>query len=318
MVRRGRTVTTARGAGILRPFSSCMRIGRTARIEDRSELRHPPIAVSVRARSNDAYSDPMFRKKPFSKSDLEPKRSRTLGVLVILGACFAAAATLAVGFGLAYQTSQFLLRPLVFWLIPFVAAPLVLLARRLMAKSGEAILAKDPRPPIIYLRPFGYDGEKFEPLVSKAVQKWGPMIAVGKPRERFATLGASRTYVLDADWQTHVKTRLSSCQLVILRVGKGEGFRWEVKTAFDILPLQKIVFFFPEGPFGFKRLKVEFSDIVPIILPRSSGAAIFLMFDEDGFPRLLAAPRTSRKRLGSPKQILQEIIEPVFTAESEI
>jgi hypothetical protein len=95
------------------------------------------------------------------------------------------------------------------------------------APTVEDELARDPRAPALYLRSFKHDAtagkvEYFdnhsdEEQLSAVLRRIGPVIAVGDPAEGRVTLGASRIYLSDDEWQDWVKSQMTAATLVIFR-----------------------------------------------------------------------------------------------------
>ncbi|MEP7282253.1 MAG: TM2 domain-containing protein [Rubrivivax sp.] len=136
-------------------------------------------------------------------------------------------------------------------------------ARRHEALSADEAMARDPRPPVLYLRSFQDDGvallaqtgSRWARTVAAAVQAptpeerlarvladIGPLIAIGKPGEPLPELGAARLYVGHADWQAEVQRLLQRAALVVVRVGASPGVRWEIEQALAALPRSRLVF----------------------------------------------------------------------------
>ncbi len=110
-----------------------------------------------------------------------------------------------------------------------VAVVLMLVAWRLWRRSrqygalgADEAMARDPRPPVLYLRSFADDGDATlapgrsalvrygqqilapvtpEQEMADILADVGPVVAIGKPGEPLPELGAARLYVADADWQ---------------------------------------------------------------------------------------------------------------------
>src|ERR1700733_11664337 len=115
-----------------------------------------------------------------------------------------------------------------------LAVRLVGIGRQLMAPDAEQVLAHDKRDPVVYLRPFAEDtrviyalplgkrngGEKIvnrpvaraahEHLLKHELQHIGPFVAVGKPGDKLAPLGAARFYLAENEWQEKVDAQLRS------------------------------------------------------------------------------------------------------------
>ena len=130
-------------------------------------------------------------------------------------------------------------------------------ARRMTAISIQEILAKNPSPPILYLRSFGDDTDMdkmrlygivnttYERMITDAFDGYGPMVAIGRPGEELASLGAARMYVQDEYWKTIVSDLMSRARAVILRVGETPGLQWELKEAANRLSPQQLILFMP-------------------------------------------------------------------------
>jgi hypothetical protein len=137
-------------------------------------------------------------------------------------------------------------------------------------------LAKDPRPPILYLRPFKADkirystmysrlywvrfvvrqgtlflrivrgepnmyvgedpvssaGGSGEELVVSLLDPLGPVIAIGRPKERIPPAGAARLYVGD-EWKDVVHDLLNRAQMVLMFAGRTPHFEWELRKVFQ-------------------------------------------------------------------------------------
>lgn len=110
-----------------------------------------------------------------------------------------------------------------------VAAVLELRAQRHLTPLAADVLAKDNRPPVIYLRGFQDEvrergvgellailwqrpvateisawGPREQIEIAKVMQRIGPYIALGRPGEKLPEVGAAKLYVADADWQPKI------------------------------------------------------------------------------------------------------------------
>ncbi len=122
----------------------------------------------------------------------------------------------------------------------------------------------DPRAPVVLLRSFGDDmlkvgpGEKwtrladwhrrgmtFERVLTRELTPFGPVIAIGKPGESLAPLGAARDYVGDDIWQEEVARRMTEARLIVFVVGDSEGLEWELQRVHRLGLLHKLVLVFP-------------------------------------------------------------------------
>ena len=138
------------------------------------------------------------------------------------------------------------------------------------ARGAVQALRADSRRPVLYLRGFGDDRHaarideipgalaqglvglhsREEQLVG-ALGAFGPVIAVGRPGEPLPHLGAARFYLPFDDWQPGVRRLMDLSQLIVLRLGEGEGLWWEVEQASTTQPPAKLVLLLPgehDGP----------------------------------------------------------------------
>lgn len=149
-------------------------------------------------------------------------------------------------------------------LISLVIAYYVLrYSRPRSTRGAAAVLESDWRRPVLYLRGFDDDHtaavvddigtlpsgllsihSREEQLVG-ALGAFGPVVAVGRPGEPLPHLGAARFYLPGDDWQTGVRTLMDMSQLIVLRLGEGEGLWWEVEQARTTQPPGKLVLLVP-------------------------------------------------------------------------
>jgi TM2 domain-containing membrane protein YozV len=121
------------------------------------------------------------------------------------------------------------------------------------AVPAAAALARDPRPPVVYLRSFGADDEILvtggglwarlgsymhytavispEQELAWILSRVGPVVAIGKPGERLPELGAARLYVGDDEWRETVGGLLARAALVVIRAGDTANLWWEIDQA---------------------------------------------------------------------------------------
>jgi hypothetical protein len=156
---------------------------------------------------------------------------------------------------------------------------------RIDSLPAEALLAQDGRPPVLYLRSFGDDGSSAplsvgilsswgggeEEQIAAAMNEIGPFVAIGRPGEAMPELGASRTYQKDEDWQKWVSKMIESAQLVLFRVGKTEGFWWEVGHAAVVGKPERIVFLLPFGRRSYEQFRLRAEQHLPCKLPDFPG-----------------------------------------------
>jgi hypothetical protein len=125
------------------------------------------------------------------------------------------------------------------------------------------VLARDARPPVLYLRAFADDtaaGGVYtrtalpvapaseEEQLAHALNEIGPCVAVGRPGEALPALGASRTYVGDDHWKETVLRLMARARLVVFRAGATDGVLWEMYEAFRRLRPEQLLILVPDGP----------------------------------------------------------------------
>jgi hypothetical protein len=135
-------------------------------------------------------------------------------------------------------------------------------SRQYGALSATDAMARDGRPPVVYLRSFHDDGEAAiegaagalarrvsrvfarvtpEQEIATILKRIGPVVAIGKPGEPLPELGAARVYVGNDEWQHQVGMWMRSASLVVIRVGASPGVLWELQQALLRLPRQRLV-----------------------------------------------------------------------------
>ncbi|MGW5641419.1 hypothetical protein ACWEV3_03890 [Saccharopolyspora sp. NPDC003752] len=129
------------------------------------------------------------------------------------------------------------------------------------ARGATQALLADGRRPVLYLRSFADDDtaaqvddavplniHSWEEQLVSALTAFGPVIAVGKPGEPLPRLGAARCYLPHDDWQPEVLRLMDLSQLIVLRLGTGEGLWWEVEQARATQPARKLLLLTPSDP----------------------------------------------------------------------
>jgi hypothetical protein len=198
----------------------------------------------------------------------------------------------------------------------FLALTVVLAALRGLAPPAEWLLRGSRRRPVLYLRSFARDAGLFESLgdvfrlvtgfggglffqtheqgLQKAVADVGPVVAVGKPKERLPPRGAARLYV-EHDWQAVVAKLVAESQLVILRIGRTEGFWWEVRHVLETCDPSKILLYLPEEDRAraYPAFRERAHEFFPYPLPAALGGASFLAFRAGWEPWLLGKQEAS-------------------------
>ena len=129
---------------------------------------------------------------------------------------------------------------------------------RLLAPGADEALAADPRPRILFLRSFGDDEafplgqwgrSNFDPLpleeaIAGVLGRFGPVYAIGRPKEFAPPLGAARKYVAE-DWQGEVLRGIGESRHVVVVLGRSEGLVWELNQIVRLGALGKTIFVLP-------------------------------------------------------------------------
>ena len=175
--------------------------------------------------------------------------------------------------------------------------------KQLGAKSGLERVLADPRSPILFLRNFRNDGEVFiekltlEEIVEKVVAPSGPFVAIGRPAESLATLGAARFYLPDQDWQEMVVRLMDAAQIIVLAMGIRPAVAWEAQQIWQRGHMQKLVLVPVRGLRSDRRrlwqqfrasLCAEFSESLAKV--EAEDNLLYVAFSADGIPVPLRGP----------------------------
>ena len=161
---------------------------------------------------------------------------------------------------------------------------LAMTGRKQRAVLASRAASLDPRAPVLYLRSFA-DDEKVaeahqvngfiqlsteEEQFAKVFRRIGPFVAIGRPREKLPTLGATRFYAGDDEWRTKVDDLLSTARLVILRLSPTEGLLWELKEVVSRVEPNRLLLFLPNN-YKYEPLKSLGEQWLPKPLPNLPG-----------------------------------------------
>ena len=169
--------------------------------------------------------------------------------------------------------------------LSYVGVRILNRGRRHFVPVGLTELEKDPRPPVLYLRPFTQDGssilmragainrgmaekafwrqastffrfyDTYEQIFALCFRKIGPVAAIGEPTEGLPELGAIRIYVgIDGDWQEMVSNLANKASYVILQIGKSDGLMWEVQHIIENVRPEQLILCLPNQKFKITRL----------------------------------------------------------------
>ncbi len=193
-----------------------------------------------------------------------------------------------------------------------IGVRLIGVARRASAAKVGDVLAKDDRPPILYLRSFALDEETSrvdshfvsrgrikirteEELLAGVLSQIGPCVAIGKPGEVLPKIGFHRTYVGN-EWREMVLGFMSCAQLVVLMGGTTDGFRWELQRAIELIKPERILMLVPyEGERDFfgmlqDELHMSFGEVPPDAVFRGQTFRALLYFAPDWTPHFADVP----------------------------
>jgi hypothetical protein len=212
------------------------------------------------------------------------------------------------------------------------------LAKRIRQLSADELLARDKRPPVLYLRSFKFDdvsSRDLQPTVyyplrpvslyseeetlAKVVKRIGPCIAIGKPDVESFISGFARKYVDDNQWKSEVERLMSKAGLVVICVGDTDGLLWEIKKAAEIVPRERVLLLITSATSKewWDEARSYFKCNIPFYYTNSRWCfQRIIYFDKEGQPCSddLIPPfsRTLPYDGGNLKETLIESLEPVF------
>lgn len=189
-----------------------------------------------------------------------------------------------IGGAVAYAFSN-LFVSLVGVFVGYAGMRLVNRGRRHFVSIGLESIGDDPRPPVLYLRPFHYDGADFqinpntlqrgmiergfwrqagvavrlirtnEQLFARAFRDIGPLVAIGDPDEELPRLGAVRVYAREGEeWRSVVADLADRARYVVLEIGLSKGVLWEIDFLTDTVRPEQLILSLPNDRKGARRL----------------------------------------------------------------
>ncbi len=208
--------------------------------------------------------------------------------------------------------------------------------RKLQAATSDVVPTSDSQRPVVYLRSFA-DDEKVadahlmqgffqlrteEEQVALVLNRIGPFVAIGDPKESLPDLGAARMYVGDGDWQARVSDLLASARLVVLRASSTQGVRWELQQAVSRLSPERLLLFVPKGRLRYPAVKAVCDEFLARPLPalprrptKIGTVQGIVRFDDDWTPEFLRWPwfHSARANLRAPlAHRFHYMLRPVF------
>ena len=208
--------------------------------------------------------------------------------------------------------------------------------RKLLAPDAETVLARDPRQPVVFLRPFGEDFRRvhgfplgvrnggrrvandsrpasWEKKIARPLRRIGPFVSVGAPGDKLAPLGSARMYLSDDHWQTEVEDLIRRAAAIVLQPDTTEGTRWELGKVAQLVDSRRLLVIVPNPelrPLGYARIQALTAETFSQPLPTDCSRVDAFMFDELGRPRPIVFGRR-------PGAALQAFVEQVRTLPGE-
>ncbi len=147
---------------------------------------------------------------------------------------------------------------------------LLRLARVTATSRAFALLSRDDRAPILYLRSFKDDAlrmrteragrrtwldslasfgrERFEEVIAWYLWSYGPVIAIDRPDGTGQSLGAARQELPVESWTRDIQEWLTAARLIVMTVGRTAGVQWEAEQIRRLGLWPKVILLFPPLP----------------------------------------------------------------------
>ncbi|MCP3852640.1 MAG: hypothetical protein GY694_20795 [Gammaproteobacteria bacterium] len=189
---------------------------------------------------------------------------------------------------------------------------------QLSSPSAEALLSKDPRAPIIFIRSFQEEqgqystagffhalkvafmqkgqyasnavspwGPAFQIQLSKLLNEIGPYVAIGRPGENLSAMGAAKMYVSDDEWQAVISDLFNKAKLIVLRMGKTAGLSWELNELKKHIDPRKILFILPYDKSDYAAFRQWANKDLPAPFPEEKPITRFMILDDNWVPHEL-------------------------------
>jgi hypothetical protein len=198
---------------------------------------------SALARAEAEWNANVFARFPeLVQTTVEPPRSPVLGGFLLFGSLLWVSEWASL-----FPSNPGYLQTLILGLIVGIPTMLgVWIGTRLLAQTGRSRIAQDPREPILYLRSFVIDRGDSDRELAKYLGRFGPVLALGRPRERLRSLGAARVYVPDDVWQEVVRRLLVRARLVVLKAAGPTGsVGWELDQCLTLVTPERVLIELP-------------------------------------------------------------------------
>lgn len=124
------------------------------------------------------------------------------------------------------------------------------LSRRKLRLTAQEMLSQDPRPPVLFLRPFRDDQlsfgvdqpssmvrmlnagrlpQKLDHLLIEDATQYGPVVGLGRPEDPSAPYGAARLYSDHDSWQEQVIALACEARAIVVVIDASPGLTWELE-----------------------------------------------------------------------------------------
>ncbi len=205
----------------------------------------------------------------------------------------------------------------------FIGYLLLRTGKKYSVESGEAIIKKDQRPPVLYLRSFNDEiedrsmikylksisnpavkdlartvpsiGFREQDALGYVFRKVGPYVALGKPGEKLPELGSSKIYVANESWQDTILDFFKRSKLIIFRAGKTEGLKWELKELVRTVNPLQIIMLMPVKDEDYLSFIHWAKDIMEASFPAEYPSSRMIIFNEKWKPACLPQGQTLSK-----------------------
>ena len=279
---------------------------------------------------------------PSNRSATQPMRSRLGGIAMLVGAVVLACGAVAWAVYAYYvETSDLVLKTdfelSVLGLCGAVGAFVV--GRKLLAPDAQTVLARDPRRPVVFLRPFGEDSRRvhglplgvrsggrrvandsrpasWEEKIARPLRRIGPFVSVGAPGDKLAPLGSARMYLSDDDWQAEVLDLIRRAAAIVLQPDTTAGTRWELDKVAQLVDPRRLLVIVPNPdarPLGYARIQALTAETFSRPLPTECSRVDAFVFDENGRPQ----PIVFGRRAGTALQSFIEQVQALPTQSRE-
>jgi hypothetical protein len=186
------------------------------------------------------------------------------------------------------------------------------IAQRYSVVTAKESQLSDPRPPVLFLRAFGDDQVPLHdgaPLILRTLlglgrprasldlellaegRHYGPVVALGSPRDKLPPFGAARDYMQGANWQEAVATMANRGCAIVICLDDTDGVWWEVEQLFGG-PLRSKTLFLLHPKFAsvadnerfLKMLtsRVAAPGVIEALSSQTPGAILGFFYDEQG------------------------------------